>query len=243
MKILSLNLWRYYDWENRFENIVESIKEKKPDVIFLQETQLDKEKNNFSQVEILKKELQEYKYSIFSTIVVKTHQRGKKLKNPIQHGMAILSKHPIINSFNYFLELSEDEKEHRSILCFDIEKDGKIEKMANVHFGNRENWAKKQLKEFINFLNLRNEKRIMAGDFNLFEMIEYSDIYKDYKLSYDFKKYQSFKDDYENGKMVEKKGTLDYILIPDNYEFEKLEVIDKYLSDHSGLSSEIRKKI
>jgi endonuclease/exonuclease/phosphatase family metal-dependent hydrolase len=118
---------------------VNSILEKKPDVIFLQEVQLDKEKSHFSQVEILKEKLSDYRYSIFSTIVVKTHQRGKKLKKPIQHGMAILSKYPIVNSFNYFLELSEDEKENRSILCFDIEKDGKIEKMANIHFGNREN--------------------------------------------------------------------------------------------------------
>ena len=102
MKILSLNLWRYYDWENRFENIVNSILEKEPDVIFLQEVQLDKEKSLFSQVEILKKELGEYKYSIFSTIVIKTHQRGKELKNPIQHGMAILSKYPIVDPFVFY---------------------------------------------------------------------------------------------------------------------------------------------
>ena len=239
MKILSLNLWRYYDWEHRFQNIVNSILEKRPDVIFLQEVQLDKEKSYFSQVEILKKELQEYKYSIFSVVVVKTHQRGQRLKNPVQHGMAVLSKYPIINSFNYFLKLSEDEKENRSILCFDIEKDGKIEKMANIHFGNRENWAKRQLEEFINFLKLRNEKRVMVGDFNLFKMTEYGEIFKGYNLSYNFKKYQSFKEGYENGKMVEKNGTLDYILIPDNYKFKSLEVLEKYLSDHKALFAEI----
>jgi endonuclease/exonuclease/phosphatase family metal-dependent hydrolase len=117
---------------------VKNISDKSPDIVFLQEVQLDKEKSSFSQVEILKEKLSDYRYSIFSTIVVKTHQRGKKLKKPIQHGMAVLSKYPIVNSFNYFLKLSEDEKEARSILCFDIEKNGNIEKMANIHFGNRE---------------------------------------------------------------------------------------------------------
>lgn len=239
MKILSLNLWRYYDWENRFENIVNSILEKKPDVIFLQEVQLDKEKSNFSQVDILKTELSEYKYSIFSTVTIKTHQRGEELKNPIQHGMAILSRFPILNSFNYYLKLSRDEKEARSILCFDLEKDDKIYKMANIHFGNREDWAQSQLKEFIDFLDLRKEKRIMAGDFNLFKMTEYGGIFKGYNLSYNFKKYQSFKEDYENGKIVEKKGTLDYVLIPNKYNFKSLEVWDEYLSDHNALFVEI----
>jgi len=240
MKILSLNLWRYYDWDNRFKNIVNNILKKDPDIIFLQEVQLDKEKSSFSQVEILKERLSDYKYSIFSTIIIKTHQKGKELKKPVQHGMAILSKHPIINSFNYFLKLSEDEKENRSILCFDIEKNGKIEKMANIHFGNRENWAKLQMKEFINFLDLRNEKRIMVGDFNLFNMREYKNIFKGYKLSYDFKKYLSFQEAYENGKKIKKDGTLDYALIPDNYEFKKVDILEEYLSDHNALYTEIK---
>jgi len=239
MKILSLNLWRYYDWENRFENIISNILEKEPDVIFFQEAQLDKEKSNFSQVEILKDKLSQYKYSIFSTIVVKTHQRGKKLKTPVQHGMAILSKYPIVNTFNYFLKLSKDEEENRSILCFDIKKKEGIEKMANIHFGNREDWAKKQLKEFIGFLDSRKEKRIMVGDFNLFKMTEYENIFKGYNLSYNFKKYQSFKKSYENGKIVKKNGTLDYILIPNNYEFKSLEILNEYLSDHNALYIEI----
>ena len=138
------------------------------------------------------------------------------------------------------MKLSEDEKERRSILCFDIEKNGKIEKMANIHFGNREDWAKKQLKEFIDFLDSRKEKRIMVGDFNLFKMTEYEDIFKEYKLSYNFKKYQSFKEGCENGKLIKKDGTLDYVLISKNYGFESLEVLEEYLSDHNGLFVEYK---
>ena len=96
------------------------------------------------------------------------------------------------------------------------------------------------MKEFINFLDLRNEKRIMVGDFNLFNMREYKNIFKGYKLSYDFKKYLSFKEAYENGKKIKKDGTLDYALIPDNYEFKKVDILEEYLSDHNALYIEIK---
>ena len=232
MKILTLNLWRYYDWEKRFENILKSISKKDPDIIFLQEVQLNKEFSNLSQVEILKNKLSGYKYSIFSTTTIKTRQRDVALKIPVQQGIAILSKYPITNSFNYFLKLSKDEDERRSILCFDIEKDGNIKKMANVHLGNRTDWAEKQLKEIIDFLSQRNEKRVLVGDFNLFEITEYKKTLKDYINSYSFKKYDSFISD-------DKTGTLDYVLIPNSYNFKSLDTIDEYLSDHKGLYVEI----
>jgi endonuclease/exonuclease/phosphatase family metal-dependent hydrolase len=88
-------------------------------------------------------------------------------------------------------------------------------------------------------LDLRKEKRIMVGDFNLFKMSEYEDIFKGYNLSYNFKKYQSFKEGYENGKMIKKDGTLDYMLIPNNYEFKLLEALEEYLSDHNALYAEV----
>jgi endonuclease/exonuclease/phosphatase family metal-dependent hydrolase len=79
----------------------------------------------------------------------------------------------------------------------------------------------------------------MVGDFNLFKMAEYEDIFKGYILSYNFKNYQSFKESYEDGKMIKKDGTLDYTLIPNNYQFKSLEVLEEYLSDHNALYVEI----
>jgi len=223
--ILTLNLWRYYDFETRLPNIVKAVKAKKPDIIFLQEVQIDSAVSSFSQVEIIKKQLPEYPYSVHSTIYRKEFQQGQKLDMPIQHGMAILSKHPILNSFEYYVIKNEGEEESRSILCFDVEINSTIFKFANIHFANKEEWAKKQCEEFINFIHTRGEKRVLAGDFNMFKLTEHN-LLHGYKLSYAYKAYDSYPKD---------NGCLDYVAIPDNLDFIKVELLEDYLSDHKGL--------
>lgn len=226
LKLLTLNLWRYYDFENRLKNIIFEIDRLQPDVVFLQEVQIDQTISPLSQVEVIKNKLSGYNYSLHSTIYLKTSQRGVNLEKPVQHGMAILSKHPITNSFEYYLDLSEDEKEARSNLCFDITLNNKTIKLANIHFGNKEEWSKAQLKEFIAYLESRNELRIMAGDFNMYGLNDYKDLYQYYLTSADFKKYISF---------PEKNWCLDYFLIPKNIKFIQVETINTYLSDHKGI--------
>lgn len=227
---MTLNYWRYYELEKRLENIINAIQTEEPDVICFQEMQIDSNYSPFSQVELLKSKLSGYDFSLHSTIYIKTHQRGMKLSQPVQHGMAILSRHPVINSFEYYLNLSEDEKEPRSILCFDIKFDTEIVKLANIHFGNRERWAKAQLQEFLNYLATRKERRILAGDFNSYQLSQYKDIYRGYISSYDTKAYISYPKD---------NWCLDYVLIPDNYKFTDIKLIDEYLSDHKGLITDI----
>lgn len=41
LKIVSLNIWRYYEWEARKEKIFSFLQEKNPDVILFQETVYD----------------------------------------------------------------------------------------------------------------------------------------------------------------------------------------------------------
>ena len=226
ISIFTLNLWRYYDFDIRLQNLKQILKDKKPDVIFFQEVQIDPSKSFFSQVEIIKKLLPEYKYSIHSTIYLKEFQRGKKLQIPVQHGIAVLSKSPILNSFEYFVAKNKDEIEPKSVICFDIKIKSKIYYFANIHFANKEEWAKNQLVEFLDFLHSRDEKRIMAGDFNLFNLPKYSTILNGYKLSYDYKPYLSYPKD---------NGCLDYVMIPNNFKFTELELIEEYVSDHKGL--------
>lgn len=226
IKLLTLNLWRYYDFEDRIKNIISEINKLQPDIIFFQEVHIDETISPFSQVELIKEKLGLYKYSIHSTIYPKTSQRGVNLDQFVQHGMAILSKHPITNSFEYYLKQSEDEKEARSNLCFDIMVDNQVVKLANIHFGNKENWAKKQLEQFIKYLESRKETRIMAGDFNMYGMSNYKSFYSDYLLSTEFKEYVSF---------PERNWCLDYFLIPKNMKFIQIEAVDAYLSDHKGV--------
>lgn len=229
ISILTLNLWRYNDFELRLPNIIKAIQAKQPDLLLLQEVQIDLSISPFSQVEIIKRQLPEYKYSIHSTIYLKESQKGKKLDKPIQHGMAVLSKHPIPNSLEFYVAQNPGETEPRSMLCFDIEMNSKIVKFANIHFANNEDWAKNQLREFLSFIHSRGEKRILAGDFNLFGLSQYN-MLQGYKLSYDFKAYDSYPKD---------NGCLDYVAIPDEFEFSRAELLEDYLSDHKGLLVDI----
>lgn len=230
ISILTINLWRYYDFNIRFSNIIRILKDKNPDIVFLQEVQIDTNFSPFSQVELIKEQLSEYHYSIHSTIYLKEFQAGKKLNKPIQHGMAILSKYPILNSFEYFVSKNENETEPRSILCFDIKIESKIYKFANIHFANKENWAKNQLEEFLIFIHSRGEKRIMAGDFNMYDLSRYNNIFDGYSSSYDYKNYISYPKD---------NWCLDYILIPNNFKFTYLEILEDYISDHKSLLAHV----
>ncbi len=233
LSLLTLNLWRYYDFDKRLPNIIKAFKDKNPDIIFLQETQIDRSFSPYAQVEILKKELSEYPYSIHSTIYLKTTQRGEKLVTPVQHGMSVLSKYPIMHSFEYYLSKNEGEDEQRSILCFDVNINSKTYKLANIHFANKEDWAKNQLLEFLDFLKSRDEKRIMAGDFNLYDLSIYSNessLVEGYNLSFNYKNYVSY---------PEKEWCLDYIMIPNEFNFTSVETTEGHLSDHKGVFAEI----
>ncbi len=233
ISLLTLNLWRYYDFDTRLSNLISVLKIKQPDIIFLQEVQIDTTFSPFSQVELIKKQLPEYGYSFHSTTYLKESQQGKKLDVPAQHGMAVLSKYPIVNSFEYFVSKNEHETEPRSMFCFDVEIRSKVYQCANIHFANKEAWAKNQLVEFLNFIHARGEHRIMAGDFNLFDLAQYSSITEGYHLSYNYKPYISYPDD---------KGCLDYIMIPDTFEFLGLELLEEYLSDHKGVMVSLKEK-
>lgn len=233
IKVLTLNLWRYYDFEKRLGNIINIIKEKLPDIVLFQEVQIDRRQSPLSQVEIIKKLLPNYPYSIHSTIYPKFSQGGEVLTQPVQHGMAVLSRFPITNSLEYFTPRSEGEEEPRSVLLFDIKKNSKIFKLVNIHFANNEDWAKKQMEDLIKFIDSRGEKRIMAGDFNMYDLPKYTKLIEGYKLSYIHKEYISFpKDDW----------CLDYVAIPDTMSFSSVEMIEEYLSDHKGLLTTITNK-
>ena len=225
MTIFTLNLWRQYEWKARKPKIVQFLQQNLPDVICLQEVQICP--NGLSQAEELQKLLPEYGFCIHSTIYPKTTEKGQLLEIPKQHGMAILSKYPITNSLTYFVLMQDEEKEPRSVLLFDVLKNDKIYKFVNVHLGNRTNWAIPQLANLLEFLEIRQEQRILAGDFNLFELSKFANYYS----SFNYQNYISHKD-----------WTLDYVLLPSDYNFKNLQLVEN-LSDHSGLLIEIETQI
>jgi exonuclease III len=67
ISIFTLNLWRYYDFDSRKQKIIKFLKKNDPDIIFLQEVQINQGFSPFSQVELIKKFYQIINI-LFSTI-------------------------------------------------------------------------------------------------------------------------------------------------------------------------------
>ena len=59
LKALTLNVWRYYEWEKRKKNLIKFLKKQDADIIFLQEVAYDERlKDKWSnQVQEINKEL------------------------------------------------------------------------------------------------------------------------------------------------------------------------------------------
>jgi endonuclease/exonuclease/phosphatase family metal-dependent hydrolase len=228
--IVSLNLWRFYDWENRFPNIIKLLKEIDPDIICLQETQKNIAIDSRNQVDILNTELK-YKYTNFSIADIKNTQKGIPLEYPVDHGLGILSKFPFDSNI---IKLTKGlgDKEQRIILNCDINTGDTVFTITNLHFSNSDIWAENHFKETLEILEQKNINSILIGDFNIFDISKYKNMYGDkYLASSDLFKYISYPED---------NASLDYILVPNKYEFEDLTCFNEYVSDHRLICAKIK---
>jgi len=229
IKLVSLNLWRFHDWEKRFPEIIRVIKEIDPDVIFTQETQRDISIDSRNQIEILNAELA-YPYTAYEIADIKLTRKGVPLKNPVDHGLGVLSKLPF-SSEAIELTKAADDKEKRIVLACKIMIGENPLFIANVHFSNSDRWAENHFKETLSLLKEKGIASVLAGDFNIFNIAQYKDAYgKDYAASSDQFEYISYPED---------NASLDYILLPRNCSFKSFECRQEYLSDHRMLSAEI----
>jgi hypothetical protein len=74
LKIVSLNIWRYYEWEKRKEKIYSYLQENESDIILFQETIYDASFSFKNQTQIIAENLG-YLYSLFSSTGLKYSQR------------------------------------------------------------------------------------------------------------------------------------------------------------------------
>lgn len=225
VKIMSLNLWGFNDWEKRFPEIIKSIKEESPDIVFFQEAR--KEISNFSenQVSILNKELQ-FPYEKFEKATIKTTKKGTPLKTPLEHGLGIISKFPFKTEV-IKLKRENEDTEDRMILSAHINIEGKAQSIYNVHFSNRDNLAHLHFLETLEIAEGRKETPIIVGDYNIKNLSLYKNLYEEnYKNSSDLFSYISYPDD---------KLSYDYFLISKNNNFIDFKCLDVYLSDHKAI--------
>lgn len=78
----------------------------------------------------------------------------------------------------------------------------------------------------MDILSKREEKRIVVGDFNIFDITEHKELYNGYVASVDFSGYVSFPSE---GK------TIGYMLLPDEYSYQGITSTEG-LSDYAALS-------
>ncbi|HVY01146.1 MAG TPA: endonuclease/exonuclease/phosphatase family protein [Candidatus Nanoarchaeia archaeon] len=240
MKILTLNVWRYYEWDKRKEELIRFLNEQKADLILLQEVALDSRQtgNWKNQADEINKDL---KYIGCSYEKMEKMQKwhGKPIDWDMWYGFGILSKWKIKSQEIILLNGVEKDKKfgfmHAKIAC----PDGDID-VINVHFENTTKGAKEHLRQTLEWCKERNMHPIIAGDFNMKvteDVIELAQ--NEYYISYLITKYFSFMPtEFSHDKVP---ITLDYIIAnKKKFIMDKVECAKTASSDHKPVIATIK---
>jgi endonuclease/exonuclease/phosphatase family metal-dependent hydrolase len=239
LRLLTLNLYRYYTWSERLPQIVSMINHCKPDVVMLQEVQLSLSFSPESQAHQIAK-LTGYEYVVFSPIMTKERQIDSSgdMTAQAEHGLAMISRFPLELLSNHPLPRHSLDKEPRSVLVCEIELEVEHEvehglkekvQLANVHLENNTEVANTQLGQLCEILASHKQIPILAGDFNIVNYTSNLNIASEtYANSLAFEPYISYPKD---------QSTLDYVFIPENYSFKSVICDEAFdgASDHRAV--------
>lgn len=233
LKVMTLNLWCYFDWDNRKDNITSLIKEESPDIIGFQESQTNHAFSDFPQSDVIANATG-YTYRVFAPTYKRDGQVDADggMTQETSYGLALISKYPIVSVETYFLRRHPDYTEETSVLFCKIDVGGTIVDVCSVHFGNSELWSNLHLNELMDLCEERNVQPIILGDFNHFHLDVYKENrLKDYSLTTDIAEYES---------MPKNNGTLDYIVVPSSlYTIDEVTCPEVYVSDHRAVVATI----
>ena len=225
---MTLNLWGYTDWDARKNSVLKLVIKSDVDIIALQEVQTNTSFSYTPQSSFIADHT-DYPYLVFAPSHKKVAQfdtQGERSKTA-SHGLAILSKHPILSSESYFLEPQPSHPEPCTVLFCKIAVGDTVIEVCNVHFGNNDLVSDLQLKELITICKKREIRPIILGDFNNFDLSRYKkSILKGYTISTDVTPYIS---------MPRNNGTLDYILAPNKFKINSVRCPEDYVSDHRAV--------
>lgn len=234
LKAMTLNLWCYFDWDNRKENIVSLIRKESPDFIAFQEVQTNHAFSPFPQTDYLAEQTG-YKYTVFAPMYKRDGQvdTSGNMTQETSYGLGLVSKHPIISVESYFLRKHPDYDEETSVLFCKLDVDNAAIDACIVHFGNSDLFSELHLNELMDVCKERNIKPIILGDFNNFDLGAYKQqCLAGYSISTDIEQYES---------MPKNNGTLDYIVVPSSdFEITQVECPDVYVSDHRAVVANIK---
>ena len=239
IKLLTTNIWRYYEWENRKEKLIRFLKQENADIVFLQEVAYDerlkdKWKNQVEEIN----EQAKYHSATFGKLMEMKKWHDEQIDWTMFYGFGILSKYPIKHSEVIILPPVEKNKKF-GFMHVIIETEGGDIDLINVHFENTNKGSKEQLKQTLNWCKEKGIKPLIAGDFNMKIVEDLKEIAeKDYEISYLIKPYKSFMPtEFSHDKVP---ITLDYIIIhKEKFKFIGVDCINNDISDHNPVIAEI----
>lgn len=231
MKILSLNMRGFFDWDARLPRIVSYLEQQQPEIVLLQEVVFLPDISPFTQLDLLNQAVGfPHRHASITRLQAST-QFGP---GPYREGLGVLSRLSVTGAETLVLHHEEDDPHNRLVQFFDIEDaDGELWKFANVHLSVRDDYALQHVREVLGILKARGEKRIVGGDFNINHLEKHAHLWRDeYVLSTEIEQYVSFAgSDQAN----------DYFLVPKEYELSAIRLSGDGLSDHRALAAEVRK--
>jgi endonuclease/exonuclease/phosphatase family metal-dependent hydrolase len=226
MKIVSLNLDGFFDWEVRLPRILRYLEREQPEVVLLQEVVYLPEVSPFTQLDLLNQAAGfPHQHSSISRL-----QRGAQLR-PYREGLGVLSRLPVTGAETLVLLQEQDDPHNRLVQFFDVSGGAAVWKFANVHLSVRDEYALHHLEEVLGILKSRGEKRIIGGDFNVNHLERHANLWRDdYVLTTEIEHYVSF---------APSRQANDYFLVPKEYELRSIETSEDGLSDHRALAVDV----
>jgi len=227
MKITTLNLQAFDSWETRQPALINYLQSTDADIVLFQEVVYLPTISQYNQAEILNQALN---YPQIHSAI--TRLQPSPQFETYREGLATISKYPVVASDTLVLKQAPGDEHNRIVQLLDIMIEGRVVKIANVHFSLSDtiDYATAHLKETLEILSARGEERIIAGDFNLDHLEALANVWNEHYIASTEKEYVSYPS-------MNKRN--DYFLIPNNYSFLDISTSTDGLSDHRAVTVDI----
>ena len=217
----------FHNWEKRQPAIIKYLQTVSPDLIVFQEVVFLPDTSPYTQVQLLNQTLG---YPVEHSVV--SRLQPSTVHQTYREGLAAISRYRINKTDTIILKQAVGDEHNRIIQLLDLEVDGQIVKVANIHFSITDitDFATAHLVETLEILASRGEERIIIGDFNLSDLNQSIHAWGD--------KYRcSNETEYISYPSMDK--STDYVLIPKSYVFANIEISKDDLSDHRALTVDV----
>lgn len=225
MRITSLNLRGFFDWQARAPRIEAYLKQVDPDVILFQEVVFLPEVSAFTPADLLNRRLR-YPYHHGSVTRLQTGRQSSVYRE----GLALLSRLPVPSTEALVLRHEDGDPHQRIVQLFDVREDGHLWRFSDVHLSVKDEFAINHLKELLGILEARGERRILGGDFNVNHLERQASLWRDhYVLTTQLRQYVT----HESGQAN------DYFLVPKEFRIDAIQLSGDDLSDHRAVTVDV----